>query len=237
MELSIEQYKNALLSEGILKERSLELLSALYDAPNCEATAQQLASVLAYNGFAPVNALIGKLGKRIAYFHGLTKEDIKTEFTGWWQLVANGKETENGFTWWLKENLFDALVELNLLQENEIKIFPETLSPLEELSEGKKKTITVNAYERNSVARNMCISHYGALCSVCGIDFEKVYGKIGKGFIHVHHVVELSSVKKEYKVQPINDLRTVCPNCHAMLHQKKPAYTIEELRNLISENT
>ena len=62
-----------------------------------------------------------------------------------------------------------------------------------------------------------------------------VYGKIGEGFIHVHHLLELSVIKKEYKVDPINDLRPVCPNCHAMLHRKKPAYSIEELRNVIQE--
>jgi len=237
MELSKEQYKKALLTEGILKDRSLELLSSLFDAPNCEATAQQLSVVLGYEGFPPVNALIGKLGKRIAQHFNLSKDDIKTEFSGWWQLIANGKETENGFTWSLKDNLFDALVELNLLQEYELNLFPETLSPIEELSEGKKKTITVNAYERNSVARKMCISHYGAICSVCDMNFEKTYGEIGRGFIHVHHLFELSSLKDEYKVKPIEDLRPVCPNCHAMLHQKKPAYSIEELKMKIMKNT
>ena len=79
MELSKEQYKEALLAEGILKDRSIELLSALYDAPNCEATASQLANVLGYVDFPPVNALIGKLGKRIAHYYDLTKDEIKTE--------------------------------------------------------------------------------------------------------------------------------------------------------------
>jgi len=237
MELSKEQYKKALLVKGILKDRSLELLSALYDAPKCEATGEQLAGVLGYDGFPPVNALIGKLGKRIALYFNLSKGDIKTEFTGWWQLIANGKNTKNGFAWSLKDNLFDALVELNLLQEYETNLFPETISPLDELSEGKKKTVTVNAYERNSVARSMCINYYGAKCSVCEMDFGKVYGEIGKGFIHVHHIVELSNIKAEYKVRPIEDLRPVCPNCHSMLHRKKPAYTIDELKDILKKST
>jgi 5-methylcytosine-specific restriction enzyme A len=69
------------------------------------------------------------------------------------------------------------------------------------------------------------------------MDFEKVYGEIGKGFIHVHHIVELSNIKSEYKVQPIEDLRPVCPNCHAMLHRKKPAYKIEELKEILMRST
>ena len=30
----------------------------------------------------------------------------------------------------------------------------------------------------------------------------------------------------------INALKPVCPKCHAMLHNRKPAYRIEELREL-----
>ena len=72
------------------------------------------------------------------------------------------------------------------------------------------------------IARKKCIEHYGAKCAVsnCGFDFEKLYGDIGKGFIHVHHLTQLSDIGQGYEVDPIKDLRPVCPNCHAMLHQK-----------------
>jgi 5-methylcytosine-specific restriction protein A len=62
------------------------------------------------------------------------------------------------------------------------------------------------------------------------LKFRYLYGEIGKSFIHVHHLIELSSIGNEYSIDPINDLRPVCPNCHAMLHKRKPAYTIEEIR-------
>ncbi len=61
----------------------------------------------------------------------------------------------------------------------------------------------------------------------------KFYGQIGEGFIHVHHLKPLSEIGQEYEVDPIEDLRPVCPNCHAMLHRKKPPYTIEQLKDLI----
>ena len=64
-------------------------------------------------------------------------------------------------------------------------------------------------------------------------DFEKVYGEVGKEFIHVHHLKEIASIGENYQINPLTDLRPVCPNCHAMLHRKNPAYTIEELQNLI----
>jgi 5-methylcytosine-specific restriction enzyme A len=230
--ISVESYKKALLSEGILKERSLELLNVLYDSPHCEATGTELANTLGYKDFPPVNALIGKLGKRIAKFLEINNQTDSR----WWQIVANGEERDNGFTWSLRDNLFDALVDLNLLQEIEIQTYPDTVPPNEEYYEGSKKSVTVNSYERNTIARSKCISHYGAVCNVCKMDFSKIYGEIGNGFIHVHHLVELSSIKEEYKVHAVKDLRPVCPNCHAMLHRKKPAYSIEELIDIMREN-
>mgnify|MGYP003755013741 CR=1 FL=1 len=97
--------------------------------------------------------------------------------------------------------------------------------------EGAVKLVKVNIYERNSAARAYCIKKYGASCSVCGFDFREKFGEIGAGFIHVHHLRPLSEIGEGYKLNPIEDLRPVCPNCHAMLHQRKPEpYTIEELK-------
>lgn len=104
--------------------------------------------------------------------------------------------------------------------------FPDEI--VTRLNEGKQKKIYVNAYERNSGARTKCISHYGTQCIICRFDFERNFGERGKGFIHVHHIVALSAIKTEYKVDPISDLRPVCPNCHAMLH-RKGNISIEEL--------
>jgi len=106
---------------------------------------------------------------------------------------------------------------------------------IENLKEGGRIKVSVNSYERNEKARQLCLKHHGYLCKVCNFDFEKTYGEIGKEFIHVHHIVDLATINKEYKVDPINDLVPVCPNCHAMLHKKKPAYTIKELKRIINE--
>jgi hypothetical protein len=43
----------------------------------------------------------------------------------------------------------------------------------------------------------------------------------------------LAEIGKQYKVDPIADLRPVCPNCHAVLHTRIPAYSIQEVRALI----
>ena len=112
----------------------------------------------------------------------------------------------------------------------------DALYPEEEeniYKEGKAQQVYVNKYERDRNARKKCIEHYGYKCFVCGILLEDKYGDIGKDFIHVHHIKELSTIKEEYTVDPINDLRPLCPNCHAMIHRKVPSYSIEELKEII----
>ena len=114
---------------------------------------------------------------------------------------------------------------------------PEEVPPSTTHLEGRVRQVLVNAYERNSAARTACLSHYGHACSVCGFDFGSVYGPVGKDFIHVHHLKEIASIAEEYEVDPLQDLRPVCPNCHAMLHKRKPAYLIGDLKQLLSTHT
>lgn len=113
-------------------------------------------------------------------------------------------------------------------------LIPEEISQPEKYVEGASKTVAVNAYERNGEARAACIKHYGATCAVCGFNFEKVYGPIGRGLIHVHHVVPLAEIRREYELDPIRDLIPVCPNCHAIIHRTQPALKVEELRNYLA---
>lgn len=98
--------------------------------------------------------------------------------------------------------------------------YPEQISDDSFLKEGAKKQIQINVFERDPKARQQCIDHYGLSCTVCNFHFELAYGQLAKGYIHVHHLTPLSEINEEYVVNPIEDLRPVCPNCHAMLHQK-----------------
>jgi len=68
-------------------------------------------------------------------------------------------------------------------------------------------------------------------CEVCGFDFFKVYGKIGKGYIEAHHKVPISKLKKG-AITKQSDFALVCANCHRMLHNKKDKLlTISELKS------
>ncbi len=107
--------------------------------------------------------------------------------------------------------------------------FPEDIGDPSGVIEGAKKQIVVNAYERDATAKPRCIKRWGCVCVVCDFDFHAVYGDLGKDFIHVHHLRPIHTIGEEYVLDPENDLRPVCPNCHSMLHRKKDVLSIEEL--------
>jgi len=56
---------------------------------------------------------------------------------------------------------------------------------------------------------------------------------MGEGYTHVHHLTLLSQIAQEHEVDPVKDLRPVCPNCHAMLHTRTPPLSIEELMSAL----
>jgi len=103
-------------------------------------------------------------------------------------------------------------------------------SSVAEFTEGEVHEVVQNRYERNREARDKCIEAKGCKCAVCGMDFEEWYGEIGRGFIHVHHLIPISSIGENYVIDPIKDLVPVCPNCHNMLHRKDPPFSPEELK-------
>jgi predicted HNH restriction endonuclease len=103
-------------------------------------------------------------------------------------------------------------------------------------TEGRRVQVMVERIERDPKARLKCIEHYGTRCRVCQFDFEKFYGLIGKGYIHVHHHrAQLSTTGGKHTVDPIKDLIPLCPNCHAMAHSTKEMLSIEELQKIVSE--
>lgn len=178
---------------------------------NAYATEYYLEKILNENGNIGLeNALLALL-QHIDYYEALTGrkvKKIKDVYQKYLQLLGYDEETV---------------------------VYPDDVNSEENYAEGKTMTVTVNTYERNPIARKRCIEHYGASCQVCETDFEKKYGSIGKNFIHVHHKIELHTIRKEYTVNPITDLIPVCPNCHSMLHKKKPAYFVEELKQIIKD--
>lgn len=157
---------------------------------------------------------------------GVWKMELKS-FDGDWTTYEHGKILTNGVA---RPN--DSLVNGLPPVFNGLPIVGSTTP--ESLVEGAALEVVQTKYERSPHARKQCIEHYGLSCQVCDFDFEKVYGKIGKGFIHVHHIVPVSQQGGEYTVDPIKDLIPLCPNCHAMVHVQDPPFTVAQLKSILS---
>ena len=132
----------------------------------------------------------------------------------------------------LEANWFDFIQENKYIGKG--FVFNDEISKgIESYMEGRSKEITQTRYERNPQARKTCLNHHGFSCQICAFNFEKSFGEIGKGFIHVHHINAIAGIGKEYEIDPKNDLIPVCPNCHAMLHSKRPAFSIVEIKEIL----
>lgn len=235
-ELNEHQWSQIIVDQKLTKEIDLSIFQALYSFDNHRAYASQIGLLLGFEGkslHAPLNLEIGRYAKRIAKVYDIQFTERSLKKYRYWDLFFKGWEEGKYFVWQLKPNIVVALENCKLTGEilyAEELILEDSFS----LIEGAKKTVTVNAYERNSKARNQCVAHWGYLCSVCKFDFQKIYGNIGINYIHVHHLVPVSEIGKSHQVNPITDLRPVCPNCHSMLHKSNPPLTIEELTELIN---
>lgn len=115
---------------------------------------------------------------------------------------------------------------------------PDPLAPADEgepLTEGRVQQVTVTRHERNPRLRQLCLQHYGYVCQVCGMNFEQVYGEIGKEYIEVHHLNPIADTDGEHALDPHEGLVPLCSNCHSMIHRGgrdgKPL-TLEKLKTI-----
>ena len=113
----------------------------------------------------------------------------------------------------------------------------ETPTLNEGFIEGKLSERIHRVRERNKkvvqFAKKQFISENGRLfCEVCEFDFKKTYGGIGEDFIEAHHTIPVSEMPLSHETK-ISDLALVCSNCHRMIHQKTPPFTVEELKGKI----
>lgn len=131
-------------------------------------------------------------------------------------------------------NLISSAPKYQLISAWRVKLAEEIIQDDEYIHlEGAVTTIKVNRYERDRNARSKCIKHYGCVCQACGVKLSTIYGLVAEDFIHVHHTRKISHTGGEYHLDPIRDLRPLCPNCHAIAHLRKNPYTIEEIQEML----
>ena len=139
----------------------------------------------------------------------------------------------------IQERLFDwhpmprPLLEQSMAEEPSNSEGTSPTAVLDLLHEGARVRVHADRYERDPAARAACIEHYGPRCVVCGFNFEATYGDAAAGFIHVHHLRPLSADGEDHVVDPIADLRPLCPNCHSFVHLRVPPLDVEKARGVV----
>lgn len=114
--------------------------------------------------------------------------------------------------------LYSALIDGEAALEAEAQI--EGDEPVASSYEDATKLRIHKRIERNPKLAKAAKAIHGYNCQVCGVNFQKLYGDIGKDFIEAHHLEPLSSLKgKRIARDPRKDFAVLCSNCHRMIHR------------------
>ena len=236
IELTTQEWIDLLEQPDVFDNESMRMLLFTMGCPNEKSTNYDMGKAFGVhpNKIAAINR---SLSKRIFKALGIDAPKNGDGSYRYWDVCffndASNPRDDKGHWWWIVyPTLADAIDIFYGIDASLPDGLPEQTFPMEE---GTKKTIEHSIYERNPAARKACIEHYGYRCSVCGMDYESLYGPAGIDKIHVHHLIQLSEVRDTHKTDPVRDLRPVCANCHLIIHAKTPAYTIDEVKQMIRE--
>lgn len=221
---SPEQYASALRKLGNATDTQIQMLRLHYNAPERRLTATQMAHAVGYSHYSVANSQYGRLGRLVGVQleYNPIKERLGT--------LVTFEKRQGEWHWIMRPEVAEALERLGWVEGTGILLPEEIAAATTPLVEGAVCRVIVNAYERNPEARRQCIEAHGRNCAICGFSFGEAYGEVAEGYIHVHHVRPLSEIRSEYTVDPVEDLRPVCPNCHAVLHRRIPAFSLEEVK-------
>lgn len=238
LNISADLWTKLLEDEKVTTEKDIEVLSLVYRSKNNEMTASEIAQKLNVSHYVIINYQIYRFSKRVLEKTGVIPSWMRNRQFRWWHVPFWGYEKRPLFSWIMRPELVKAFDNILGSEKNDL-ISPDELTNPDSTPflEGAVKTVTVNRYERNKKARDACIDHYGNVCTICGFNFEQIYGEIGKNKIIVHHLVPQSCKQEEYVIDPVHDLRPICPNCHLIIHSKNEPFTIEEVKTMISKKS
>lgn len=144
---------------------------------------------------------------------------------------------DNSFTYEESISLSTATYE-GIHHRKKVYVYPEDYK----ITEGKVGSKTTIIRERSQKLRNAAIEHYTAggtiKCYVCGFDFKDIYGKLGEGYIQMHHEKPIYQYStdgfEEYISQAVENMKPLCANCHCMIHRnKQKLLSVTELKAIL----
>jgi predicted HNH restriction endonuclease len=108
-----------------------------------------------------------------------------------------------------------------------------------EYTESRRRSSERYFFAHNPQLTEAAKRHHGFRCQACGFDFATKYGELGKGYIEAHHLDPLS---ERPELEWTDELRTsvpdvtvLCANCHRMIHSRRSALSLGELRRIIED--
>jgi hypothetical protein len=99
--------------------------------------------------------------------------------------------------------------------------------------EGERQRRETLFFTRNPKLVRAAKSHHGVMCQACGFDFAAIYGSWSDGYIECHHLEPLAERDGVAGNTSVSEVAVLCSNCHRMVHRRRPALSLEELKTLI----
>ena len=227
--LTKNQWLEVLSDSDIISDKRREILLEFGNSPDYRNASSVVGEKYNYSNAGGINLTMMHFASAIAKKHSVELHYFeKKDRTSFWSLFFYGIHDHPYFYWQIRDELAQAMIESKWIDGYTVEYYDEMSIYLE----GQKRVSQTVSYERNSAARNKCIEHYGCKCAECGFDFEVHFGEHGKGYIHVHHLRLHAYSGKEHQIDPIEDLRPLCPNCHAMVHRGTKMLSMEELKDI-----
>lgn len=101
-------------------------------------------------------------------------------------------------------------------------------------AEGRRMAAERLFFARNPRLAAAAKAYHGTACMVCGFEFGRAYGELGTGYIEAHHLDPLSERDAAEWTATVttnvDQVAVVCANCHRMIHRKRPALTLEQVK-------
>ena len=215
---------------GKLTELQRRIFAIHFSLPARAMTSQRLRDELGYSGIAASNGAYGKLGHLIADGVGFDPQSTAIERRGWWRSISTGDDTGENFVWFMRPQLAEALVSLNLVDsytDGTVDLIdpdiPDSLSVLE----GRLRLRSHLARERSrSLVAAKRDSVSDRRCEVCGFSSLDTYGV---DYCEVHHLTSLAQLDGVGATR-MEDLAIVCANCHRIIHMGSHPLTLDQLR-------
>jgi len=110
-------------------------------------------------------------------------------------------------------------------------------SAVYEFGEGRRMSAERQFFARNPALVAAAKKKHGFVCQICKFNFGRAYGALGEGYIEAHHLNPLSerdpSTWTDKLRTSVNEVCVLCSNCHRMVHRRRPALSIDEVRKVL----